>query len=252
MNIRKLSAYAAVTLAWSVYFAATILAPRQANSNPWNITPFGILLLQMSIALPFLLTWLAGCYGVLTLRTAVRTMPDKEDAAAFAWIADGVLALLCGLILTSFLGVARSYLRTDPQAIVTLTVLTNYIYILAPLVGFSFIYRGSGHLHRGSSAADLPRTWSVLGALILVSFSALYVWLIFTNPSRQISRLPSGQATYYLSDALILATIVMPFLAACVIGLLAILRLAQYYRGVTGYLYKRSTINFISGLLFVI
>ena len=252
MNARKFSAYVATVLAWSVYFTATLLAPKQTGSNPWGISALGLLLLQLSIALPYLLTWLAGCYGVLTLRTAVRTMPDKEDARAFARIADGVLVLFLGLVVTSFLSAAKSYLRDDLQATAVLTILTNYAYIIAPLVGFSFIYVGSGHLRRGTSAADLPRGWGSLGALILASFSALYVWLIYTNPTRQFSTDPGVQATYYLPDALIVATIVLPFLAACTIGLLAVLRLARYYRGVSGYLYKRSTLHFINGLLFVI
>ncbi|HTK05388.1 MAG TPA: hypothetical protein VL500_07415 [Candidatus Eisenbacteria bacterium] len=252
MNSRKLSAYAATVLAWTAYFTATLLAPKAAGSNPWGISPLGLLLLQLSIALPYLLTWLAGCYGVLTLRTAVRTMPDKEDAKSFARIADGVLVLLCGLVVTSFLSAARSYLRDAPQATASLTILTNYVYILAPLVGFSFIYIGSGHLRRGTSAADLPRGWGALGALILGSFAALYAWLIYTNPTRQVSTEAGIQASYYLPDALIVATIVLPFLASCVVGLLAVLRLARYYRGVSGYVYKKSTLYFIDGLLFVI
>ena len=252
MSFRNISVYLPVVILWLVYVALTFLAPVTAATAQLGITPVGLAIIRITVALPYLLAWIAGGYCVLTLLASVHALPEKEDRLAFKHIAIGVLVLVGGLALSSLFGSARSYLIHNADAVRSLTVLTNYVHVLAPLLGFAFIFSAGGHLRRAGTTADLPWGWMATGVMALMVFVVLYFWLIFTNPNRQVSTEPDVAATYYLSDPLIVATIVLPFLVATTLGFFSVFRIARYSRGVTGYVNKRSASFLVNGLLLVI
>ncbi|HTM68515.1 MAG TPA: hypothetical protein VL426_04395 [Candidatus Binatia bacterium] len=250
MTTRHTRAYLVTLALWTAYAALNFLTPTTEN-NALGLSPVSLALIRVSIVVPYLLAWLAGTYGALTLFDAAKSMPEKEDRSAFRQIAMGILILLGGVIVTSFVSGIRSYMMPSGRDVSSFVIVINYLYVFVPLAGFFYIFNGAGRL-RGAPGTELSAAWAICGTALLLLFSALYVWLIFTNPTRQTSSDPKIAPSYFLPDAAIVLTIVIPFLATCVLALLAILRLLRYYRGVTGFLYKRSSLHLMYGLLGVI
>lgn len=256
--------YAIVSVLWAAYLVLTLAAP--VAPSPYVLSDTVRLLLNFSIVVPFLAVWLAGFYAGLTLLATVPSMRDKEDKLAFSRLAIGVFALATARMLNTLVGALRPYYPPVSAGAAFLTILANYIEIAGPLVGFAFIVAGSAHLRRADGRLGLPSrsaalqpqgqgtidSWSMALGFAFIAYAVLYVWLVFTNDARQFAPSPSVPPTYFLPDALIVATIILPVLVSCVLSFVSIMRLRQYYRGVSGEIYKQSTMHFIRGFLFAI
>lgn len=248
LNAREKMIYGGVFVLWIGYFLLGQYAPKQPS--PYSFSPVATILLTLSIAVPFLVAWIAGCYAGTTLLLSVPTMQEKEDKIAFTRIAYGMFSLIGGLIIASLIGSAKPYVVGDATLTAVLTIITNYLYILGPLVGFACIFSGSGHLRRTEGDRLLSGWLPALG-VGLALFSAVYLWLTFTNTTRQVGVSAQIQASYFLSDALIVATIILPFLVTQVLTFFSVARLVDYYRSSTGAIYKQAATYLIVGCLSV-
>lgn len=252
MQKKARAAYVAVIIAWLAYAVIVLTTPLSKGSERFGITRTTAFLLNLTIILPYLLTWLAGTYAAATMVSASKTMPEKEERAAYKKIGLGIAVLIGALIVAALVGSLRQRVVGNASATAAVVIVINYLYVFAPLVGFTLIYLGTGHLRSTNDASAKLLKWTVAGGLGLTLFAIAYVWLIFTNPTRQTGLGPETPATYYLQDAAIVVTIIIPFLASCVIGLLAVLRIAAYQRGLSGYVFKKAALHLMGGFLWVI
>lgn len=249
MSNREKAAYVLVALLCITHFLIGHFAPKEPS--PYDFGPLFTIILGLTITVPYYLTWFMGVYAGMTLSVTVPNMAEREDKIAFSRLSTGVFLLTFGLIATSMISSVRAYFASDAAFVATNTIISNYAYILGPLLGFTFMYSGSKHL-RSASSARLSSFWTFVGVVMVAMYAAVYLWLVFTNETRQFSSTPGVAPSYYLPDFLVVTTIVVPFFASLVLSLLAVVHLTQYYRGVSGLIYKKSAMNFILGSLFVI
>jgi hypothetical protein len=73
---------------------------------------------------------------------------------------------------------------------------------------------------------------------IFIAFGACYTYLMLHDPHRTVPGGPSHLATYYLSDWLIVLTVVIPRLVVWYWGMQALVNIGLYRRKVEGALYR--------------
>jgi len=229
-----------------IYLLLTFLAP--ATSNAFGLSSLQILLLKITVALPYIATWIFGVYGLSTLDKYIELTKDKNDnmTNTLIFLRSGLLWIIMGTILVGVIGSARSYFATNTEIRPLFTIVTNYLYIFPQLIGFFFIFRGVIKLQASKEMSEHKHTSYFFTTLIVVLISCIYVYMVATNPSRQFSPDPNMAATYYLPDILIGFTIVLPILTTWWLGfsaaftlsdLIPYLTRAELFKGVTRIVY---------------
>src|SRR5438105_8503672 len=109
VNSKTILLYRGAFLLWLAHVALTFLAPKQ-DSTPLHISEFVQVVLQVTFVVPYLFTWLLGCYGGLSLNAYAKNIQDPQDRLAVSRIATGIFILLAGLIFTTLVGSLRTYL----------------------------------------------------------------------------------------------------------------------------------------------
>ncbi len=253
MMKKDLFIYGAIIVLWSGYLLLTVLQPNTPNPLTGSLSTFQVMLLRLSIALPYLFIWLVAFYGGLALRTYTAALADLDERHALRRVATGIFILAAGLLITTFLSSTRQLLQVRESDLVPMiTILINYAYILIPLVSFSYFFTGAqGMAHKvRADGLSFGETLTPLAGALMVS--GTYAWLVFTNPNREMALNASTPATYSLSDPIIIATIIIPFFLSLLLGFLSLAHFTRYLKNVTGIVYKAATARFITGIFLVI
>jgi uncharacterized protein YacL len=244
--------YGGVALVWVGYLLLTFFTPHASSPLTEQLSTTQIFLLRFSIVAPYLFIWLIGCYGGLALYAYAHSVEESDNRNALTHIAIGIFTLIGGLLTTTLLGSLRQIFQvTQPELVSTMVVVINYAYILIPLVALYFVFSGARKLAFGVRAEKLGAS-AIMSSLCAFAVVALYTWLVFTNMNREVSVSAEIPATYFLSDPMIIMTIILPFLASLLFGFFSLSYLAQYMKNVTGVVYKAAATRFITGIFLVI
>jgi hypothetical protein len=118
-------------------------------------------------------------------------------------------------------------------------------------VAFWLIYQGSEGLTRIIKVKDIGRSRIIVIA-ILALLAIGYAWALSQNPYRLSSPNPAQIHPYYLSDTLLLLTVLLPYLATWGLGMLAVAKLRIYHTNAPGIIYRRALSALAKGLMAVI
>src|SRR5882672_9275214 len=125
-----------------IFYILLTFYPHNTSSNKaFGLSKEQIFLLQITIIIPYIASWGVGIYALLTLEKFIESVENKKDTF-FLFIRSfqtGFLWIIMGSSLTSLIGAVRSYFMSNPTVIPSLTILTNYLYILFPLIGFIYL-----------------------------------------------------------------------------------------------------------------
>lgn len=228
-DIRKSVIVAILLLASGAHVYLSYTAPTQPTAPGFEILEPWRSILRITFILPVLLSWAFGAFAVHYLLTAAQMAPDARATRAFRLLGYGILALVMGSWMTSLIGQIRNnfFQRGSFQDIAS-TVATNYAYVLFPLIAFACIYLAS--TRRNEPEGRKGRNASV-ALLLITMLGALWLGIIFTNETRQTTALAFGRPTYYISDPLIILTIVTPTLVAWALGIIGALNLSDLESG---------------------
>lgn len=215
--------YILVFAVWLAYVVLSIQAPQVNYAERLNIPLATIYFLRMTVAIPYLVTWLLALSGCLYFASYARAKLQGSVAAGYELIAQGLLILLVSLVFSAMGQSLRGWLELN-QAVMLVTWARTLLNALLLVAGFTRIYQGARQLATRASFQV-----EVLPALLpVVVFAAFYLGLVFTNPIRQFSSDPNLAATYYMSDFWILLLVIVPNVAAWGLGMLSVLHFDSY------------------------
>jgi hypothetical protein len=254
----KITLYCIAFLASLIYVFISFVGSE--TNNDFNFSATQLLLLRITIILPYIATWFFAAYGLSVLnKYIIEAKPeDLTIISLLRSFKNGLLWITLGTIFATLINGMDSYFADSADVLQFITIVTNYLYVFPALIGFILIYRGmrnlrlspeiSGHSHRGY----------LLTTFIIILISSFYFFLIYTNPTRQFSADPSIQPTYYLPDIFILLTIICPIIITWWLGFYAAFTMSdllpyftdtEIYRGITRILYGIWSIIFTSIIL---
>lgn len=241
--------YLIIVFFWSLYVYFTFSAPA---SNILQISPILLIIIRISIAIPYLLIWLAAGFSFIQIKQYALSLRPSRESFAFDIIATGILLLLASLILSTTFSSVRSFYAGNEFIRPLLTVITNYMYVFPYLTAFALFLYGANELNQLVANNKISFTKYFIYGIPLLLFAYIWLELIFSNENRVLAPNPDIGASYYLKDSLLILTIVIPSLVTWFMGFLAFLKMRIYYQHVKGYIYRRALIFFISGLASII
>lgn len=236
----------------AIYICQVILVkPSEIVLKRYGISEFEVKLLALTIALPYLMVWIIGLLAHLRLKSYSDLIKSSKDGMGFKLIAWGVFFLALWLPLSTIINSEATRLSDIHHSWVqSAVIINNYLNILILAPAFLLVYLGSRKLAAlAKTTIRTPNQTLVLG---YIAFAALYTFVVLNDPVRHH---PSGEvlkATYYLSDWLIILTIVIPRLLMWYLGLHAVQNILLYRQKVKGSLYKLALHKFAFGLCGVV
>lgn len=248
---KKWQYFAIVLVIWLVYAGFSLYTPQPVTSSKYHLSTTTLNLIIITFEVPFFVCWIYAVAGWRHFCEYINKHPDNLEKKGFMKISRGMLILIIGLIVPTVLSTVYLYFNRHASENSTWVIVSNYINILFPLMGFFWMFRGS--LQLMDSIKVKIASWSkIITVLIPVTlFTIFYVALIFTNPARRDSSDPSVLATYFISDKLIVLTIILPVVLTWVEGLLLALNIEQFSNHAPLKL-KSALVNFYNGLLIIV
>ena len=245
---RPMQYYAILTV---VYLALILLLPANSQAlQSYQLSAIEYKILHFAIAVPVILVWFAAFYGYAKLEEYARSLKGTEEADAFWRLAVGCRWLAWSLPLTSLIALTlNSVADTWGGLQAASTILINYTTLILSLIAFTAIGRASRALvtqARIRFSAAAARSLM----LIFVGGGVLYCYLTFHR--LEPGSLSAANNPYHLPVWLLLITIIIPYLYAWFVGLLAVYEITSYSKQVRGVLYKQSLHLLIAGLVTVI
>ena len=201
------------------------------------------------VALPSLLTWLAAFIGYAKLRQYVGAISKTPEGAYFDKLATGCLWLAWSLPAASYFGLIANAAADKWPSVHAPTILGNYINLGLSVVAFSLI----GAASRGLVIlAKLKFSLASVRAIMLFFLAAgvLYCYLIFRK--LDLSSLGSTNNAYSLPIWLVVVTLIVPYLYAWFVGLLAAYEIRLFSRLTDGVLYRQALRLVAAGLTIII
>jgi hypothetical protein len=209
--------------------------PEEIFSYHFSKLQYRLVLLIVSI--PSLLVWIVAFWGYSQLKIYSAALKKTSEGRAFNKIASGLMWLAWSLplssILNRLLSVADGSKSTGHHAVI---ILFNYIDLILPLVAFIYLYQGVKLIvvNRRRSQNEIP---NVITAFFVL-FGIAYCYL--TLKTFDLSSLGSSHNPYHLPAWLMIITIIIPYLYAWFIGMVAAIKLNSYSIGTQGVIYKKA------------
>jgi hypothetical protein len=224
-----------------LYASLTAILPPDASSlTKYDITNAQARLLSFSFILPYIAIWFAAFYGYLQLKAYAKLIAEKQDGKAFQVISNGLMYLALGLPLSAIItNLLNEITVHNPHLRSVTAVIGNYVGLGVVLLSFYIIHKGTSML--ADTVKKSKKSYSQRGILMAyVIFCMIYSYITLTNPARQFPTATSARAAYYLPDALLLLTIVVPYLLVWFWGFQSAYKIHLYKRHVKGIIYKDS------------
>jgi hypothetical protein len=250
LRYKKLtSLFAIISLLYVIQ--AVFTQPDQATLDKYHVSAGQLQIMILTIAIPLLIIWFISLVGYLRFRAYTTAIGKSKDGAAFSRISTGILWFTLWLPVTSLIdGVLTHYYHVHPSATANVVRLINYFNILILLPAFILINQGAMKL---LPLVKRPATTMSQGAVLLfIALSALYVFLTLHDPARSVATKGAPTAAYYLTDSLIVTTIIIPRLIMWFLGLQAVYFIYLYRLKVKGAIYRQSLTQLAAGLAGII
>jgi len=249
--------YVLITLAVVVYVFLSLNTPSDPVAmQRYNLSQDALFAIRIGFFIPTFLIWFMGAYAFAALSSYLQLVNGTKEERAFRHMRTGLGILFWGgSVIPSLINSIGSYIGhgvSNYPLRPVFVVIGSYLNVWPLLIGFGFIL-ASAKLFLATINVNyrISVKLRVIGGIILAPIAYLCLSLIFSDPYRLLPS-PDGIATYYMSDSILILTIIFPLFLAWVIGLAATKKLSVYGHLVQGKVYSRVFSNISFGLNFLI
>lgn len=234
-----------------LYISLILLLPANSKAmQAYSLSDAEYRILYLAVALPALIVWFAAFFGYAKLQEYARSIKGSPEAHAFQRLATGCRWLAWSLPIPALVAVTLNAVADAwPGFHSTAIIVTTYTTLVLSVIAFSIIGMASKELISHSKAR-----FTVAGArgimLIFVMGGVLYCYLMFRR--FEPGSLNSTDNPYFLPIWLMLMTVIIPYLYAWFVGLLATYEITTYSKQVRGVLYKQALHLLVAGMVAVI
>ncbi len=224
-----------------VYCSLILLIPPDASVlTKYGISAAQVKLLSLSLAVPILLIWWLGFFGFIKLKQYAYSIRSNKDGKSFEQISNGLMVMAIGSPLISIISSYSNYVgQRNPAWTSYSVILSNYLTLAMVFFTFYLIQQGANKLAAILKGKERSST-DVLIKLLFALFAVLYIHFTLQNPARQFPTPGISKAAYYLSDSLLVITIIIPYLFVWWYGIRSTYLIRLYSNKVKGVVYKQS------------
>lgn len=232
------------------FLLLAIIPVNEAVMAQYDLTATQYRVLNFLVYLPFAGIWFTAYYGYSKLAGYARSISNTDEGSGFEALATGTGWLAWGFLLQSYTSlvlnaIASVYPNFHPSAM----IMSNYIGMLFPLVAFVYIGAGARTLMQHTQHhVGVAITRNIQFAF--VALGVVYCYLIFRN--LDLHTLSASNNPYFLPVWLLVLTIIIPYLYAWFMGLLAAYEILVVAKHVKGVIYRQALRLLASGVAVVI
>ena len=235
----------------AVYIGLIFVLPAsQRSMHEYMLSPGEYRILYLAVSVPFLVSWLAAFIGYSKLSEYADAVATTPEGPSFKRLAQGCAWLAWGLPIQNFATLLLYALAANHSSLhEPVVIVSNYVSLILPLIALSVISSASKRLTESANLTFSPvKARSIIMAFIAAGL--IYCYLILQH--FDLSSLGNTNNPYYLPLWLMVITIIIPYLYAWFVGLIAAYEIAIYSRNVKGVLYRQSLSLLILGLIAVV
>ncbi|HVX24199.1 MAG TPA: hypothetical protein VG992_02550 [Candidatus Saccharimonadales bacterium] len=245
---RAIISYACLAVSYIILIFA--LPPNHIDMHMYNLSSDSYHILLFAITVPSILIWFVGFYSYAQLQCYVRSLAGSPEEQDFKRLANGVRWLVWSLPVSALVNIIlNSIANTHIGFYSAAIIISNYVALILPLIGFSLI---SSAAHGLLSRAQTRLTLSSARFIILVFVVLGVLYCYFTFRHFNLSSFGSLDNPYHLPVWLMVLTVAIPYLYAWFVGLLASYELMHFSNQVTGVLYRQALRLLAGGTIAVV
>lgn len=230
------------------YVALTVLAPVRGNTFDLNNTQLH--LVQLTFVVPILFIWFLIVFGGIRFKNYALLIKGSQEARGLSLVADSLLLIAFGGIVVNLFGLLRTYVGL--QFTEEFAITRNYLNLALQLASYGLLYIGSRRMVKSVEEKSPASHRVILPQLIVAGLVAVYAALMFTNQYRNATPDPTKFTSFYLPDALLLLTIIVPYAFVWTIAAGALVNLRIFANGVKGIVYRDAIRRLVLGMTFVV
>lgn len=242
--------YKAALLAIVYVILIFLLPASRAATRAYHLSTLEYRTILFAVTLPSIVTWLAAFFGYAKLRQYVQVVRETPEGPHFDKLASGSAWLAWSLPLPAIVSLLLSAVANQWTGFYSASIIiSNYLNLLLPLVAFSLI----GNASRGLvSQAKLKLSLASIRVIMLFFLvgGVLYCYLTFWHFDP--SSLGSANNPYFLPVWLMVLSVIVPYLYAWFVGLLAAYEITLFSKHSKGVLYRQSLGLLAFGLVAII
>ena len=228
----------------------------QADSTSlakYHVNAVQLKFLGLTVALPLVAIWFAAFYSIVNVSEYTKKIKGSPDGDGFTRLVIGLTILGLNMPVNSIISRLLSYgTQQNLLSHALATIVSTHLSVLFYLFGFFFLFIGSRTLVQSLKKVQPSQIQILSTAGSLVVISVLYIIATLSNSSREVAVAPATIATYYMTDWLIVTTIVLPYIAVWGLGFYTALLLHTYQQKVGGKIYRASLAKLSRGFFVVI
>lgn len=235
----------------ALYIGLTFILPaNHVTKSMYAINDAQYHSLLFAVRLPILAVWCAAFYSYRRLINYAKQISDTKEGEHFMTLAKGMRWIAWGLIIPAVISTLLNTIANhNSDFLAPALVITNYLYVIVSLIAFTYIGKATHNLTQQSSVHLSVRSIR----LLIGSLTALgVVFCVLTASKLNGTSLTDSYNAYYLPNWAIWTTVVVPYLYAWFIGLVAALELVVIARKTSGIIYKQALQLLAAGLVLII
>jgi hypothetical protein len=219
-------------LIFLVLYALFTLLPKPAAVTllQYHVSELRYRIIELTVIITLGFIWYVALRGYAQLSAYADLIRTETDGKQVARLSRGVFLIALWLPVSNVLSSILNFIALHhPGFVSAANIIDNYVSLIIPLAGFVFVSLGA---HGLSGIVRKHPTYRALNVLVLlIIYGGLgYYHLVITIPHRSL--------VYHLPVALILSTIVAPYLYMWYLGLKASYEISNYQRKIRGEVYK--------------
>lgn len=219
-----------------------------AKSNNLTISQYRYA--QLLVNIPIISVWYFAFWGYSKLKEYSKAIIKTPEGKSIDKLASGITWLAWSLPVVAITNKILTAIGGKKISINSFTIiLSNYIDLVLPLVAFIIISSAARKLI-GDKKASLDTTRNRLLIILFALIGVVYCFLILR--AFDLSSLASTKNPYHLPAWLMIVSIIIPYLYAWFIGLLAAYEILIYSKHLHGLLYKNAMYFLACGLVAII
>lgn len=221
------------------------MAPNHVSQSLYHLSDKQYKILVFVVLLPVIAIWAVAFYGYARIKEYASLIHNAPEGKAFQYVANGMMWLAWGLPIPALISlVVTGIANSHPGFYAASVIVTNYANLLVPVVALHILSTGSRTLLEQTKLRITNRSTKLL-VFSFVLLGAVYCYYVFRN----LHGHANSDNPYYLPSWLLLFTVVVPYLYAWFVGLLAAYEIRLVSRHSQGVLYRRGLQLLSMGLL---
>jgi hypothetical protein len=235
----------------AVYVLFTLFLPAsRATIQDYQLSTAQYHYLLLVVRLPIIAVWCIAYFSYYRLRQYAQKIKNTHEGDDFAAIAKGMGWIAWGLLISSFVSsILNAIANQHPSFKAAALIITNYSYVIVSLAAFTYIGNGAqGLFVRAKAWFTIHHVRAFVGVLVVIG---VIFCVLISEQLHQPQNLGDSYNAFYMTNWLVWATIVIPYLSAWFIGFFAALELILVSRQTSGVIYRLALQLLAAGLVLI-